>query len=95
MLFAAAFAVAGLGALIALLALPNAAVLSAFSGWLLAGPAAIGILAWFSHVDTRRRLSSVYSAPTWLRSAYWVLVGLCAVGIALGAWQIALWAGRF
>lgn len=67
----------------------------AFAGWLLAGPVAIGTLAWFTHLDTRRRVSSVYSAPTWLSTVYWVVVVPCAVGIGVGAWRIALWAGRW
>lgn len=72
----------------------DSSALLAFVGWLLAGPAAIGVLAWFTHIDTRRRLNSVYSAPTWLSTGYWVVVATCGAGIALGAWQIALWAGR-
>lgn len=94
-LIAAAFAVAVLGVFLGLVALTDSTVLPAFAGWLLAGPAAIGILAWFTHVDTRRRLSSVYSAPTWLRTAYWGVVTTCALGIGVGAWQMALFAGRY
>lgn len=94
-LFAAAFAIALAGAVLGLIATTRGSVvLLAFAGWLLAGPAAIGALAWFSGVDTRRRLSSVYSAPTWLHTMYWAVLATCAVGIALGALQIALWAGR-
>jgi hypothetical protein len=36
----------------------------------------------------------VYSAPTWTGSAYWLVLAVCLVGIAVAAWQIALWAGR-
>lgn len=94
-LFAAAFAAAFAGCVLGAVATARGSVaLLAFAGWLLAGPTAIGGLAWFSGVDTRRRLSSVYSAPTWLHTAYWVVLATCAVGIGLGAWQIALWAGR-
>lgn len=94
-LFTAAFAVAVIGVVLGIVAASTGSmVLLAFAGWLLAGPAAIGALAWFSSIDTRRRLSSVYSAPTWLSTAYWVVVGTCAVGIGIDAWQIALWAGR-
>jgi hypothetical protein len=25
---------------------------------------------------------------------YWAVVALCMVGIGIGAWQLALWAGR-
>lgn len=89
-----AFAVAGMGTLLAIAAaIADSPVLPAFVGWLLAGPAAIGLLARFSSLDTRRRVSSVYSAPTWVPFVYWVVVITCVTGIALGAWRIALWAG--
>ena len=90
-LFGAALAVAVVGIILG--AVGGAAVPLAFLGWLLAGPTAIGILAWFNAADTRRRLSSVYSAPTWLGSAYWVVMAACGVGIGVAAWQIAWWAG--
>lgn len=94
-LFAAAFGTALVGAALGVVAATRGSpVLLAFAGWLLAGPAAIGVLAWFNGVDTRRRLASVYAAPTWVHPAYWLVLATCAVGIALGAWQIALWAGR-
>lgn len=94
MLFCLAFAAAIFGVVLSAVAIAGSAVLPAFIGWLLAGPAAIGMLAWFTSADTRRRLSSVYSAPTWLRSAYWAVISTCAFGIGAAAWQIALWAGR-
>lgn len=90
---ALAFAIVGV-ALGAVAAFTDSSALLAFVGWLLAGPAAIGVLACFTHIDTRRRLNSVYSAPTWLSTGYWGVVATCGIGIALGAWQIALWAGR-
>ncbi|OHU86024.1 hypothetical protein [Mycobacterium talmoniae] len=94
-LVAAALAVALVGIIFGVAAtVTGSTVVLAFAGWLLAGPAAIGVLAWFNAADTRRRLSSVYSAPTWLSTAYWVVLAACAVGIGIGAWQIALWAGR-
>ena len=70
------------------------ALLPPLAGWLLAGPVAIGVLAQYSRVDTRRRTDAVYSAPTWTGGAYWLVLAVCLVGIALAAWQIALWAGR-
>jgi hypothetical protein len=66
----------------------------ALAGWLLAGPLAIGALAVYTRVDTRRRSESIYSAPRWASRLYWAVLVVCLVGIALGAWQIALWAGR-
>ncbi|MFG1929980.1 hypothetical protein ACGFK1_04910 [Mycobacterium sp. NPDC048908] len=66
----------------------------ALAGWLLAGPLAIGALAVYTRIDTRRRSESIYSAPRWAARLYWAVLVVCLVGIALGAWQIALWAGR-
>jgi hypothetical protein len=63
-------------------------------GWLLAGPAAIGVLALYTLVDTRRRTDAVYSAPSWTSATYWAVVAVCLIGIAFGAWYLALWAGR-
>ncbi len=87
-------AVAG-GALALISAASGGGVLvTALAGWLLAGPIAIGALAVYTRVDTRRRSESIYSAPRWTATLYWAVLGVCLVGIALGAWQIALWAGR-
>lgn len=94
-LVVAALAFAAVGIALGVVAVYTGSAAPAFAGWLLAGPVAIGTLAWFTHLDTRRRASSVYSAPTWLRAVYWVVVAPCAVGIGVGAWQIALWAGRW
>jgi hypothetical protein len=66
---------------------------AAFAGWLLAGPVAIGVLAGYSRVDTHRRTHAVYSAPRWVPNVYWAILGVCLLGIAIGAWHIALWAG--
>lgn len=90
---ALAVAVAGIAAS-AVAALTETSIALAFVGWLLAGPAAIGGLALFTGVDTRRRSRSVYSAPTWLPRIYWLAVVACGIGIGAGAWQLALWAGR-
>lgn len=93
-LVAAALAVACVGVILGAVAvLLDQNVLLAATGWVLAGPSAIGVLAWFSSADTRRRMSSVYSAPVWLSRAYWAVLVVCAAGIGLSAWQLALWAG--
>jgi hypothetical protein len=68
-------------------------VAAAFAGWLLAGPVAIGVLAEFSRIDIRRRTHAVYSAPRWVPNVYWAILGVCLLGIAVGAWHIAMWAG--
>jgi hypothetical protein len=91
-LFVLAFALAAAGLAIGLAWGPRLA--AAFAGWLLAGPVAIGVLAEFSRADTRRRTHAVYSAPRWVPNVYWVILGVCLLGITVGAWHIALWAGR-
>jgi len=88
---ALAFALAAVGLAMGVVWGPRLA--AAFAGWLLAGPLAIGVLAEFSRVDTRRRTHAVYSAPRWVPNVYWAILGVCLLGIAVGAWHIALWAG--
>jgi hypothetical protein len=92
-LFGLAIALAGAGAVVA--GVWGSALAAATVGWLLAGPFAIGILAVYTLVDTRRRTSAVYSAPSWTKAAYWTVVAVCMAGIAIGAWHLALWAGRW
>lgn len=93
--FVVALGLAAAGAVIALMgALAGGMILTALTGWLLAGPIAIGALAVYNRIDTQRRTESIYSAPSWTSTLYWVVLGACLIGIALGAWQIALWAGR-
>jgi hypothetical protein len=72
----------------------GSAVVAAGIGWLLAGPVAIGVLAVYTLVDTRRRTDAVFSAPSWIGAAYWTVVVVCLAGIAVAALQLALWAGR-
>jgi hypothetical protein len=94
--FAVTLVLAVAGAVLALIsaAAGGGVLATALAGWLLAGPLAIGALAVYTRVDTRRRSESIYSAPRWTATLYWVVLVVCLVGIALGAWQIALWAGR-
>ncbi len=89
---ALALALVGVG-LAGTSALGGPMIAAAAAGWLLAGPLAIGALAVFSRVDTRRRTEAIYSAPAWTSRLYWVVLAVCLIGIAVGAWQIALWAG--
>lgn len=63
-------------------------------GWLLAGPVAALLLAQHMVADTRERTRPTYDGSSFLHGTYWVSVALAAVGIVLGAWQIAEWAGR-
>ena len=94
--FAVAFVLAAAGVVLALMsAASGGGVLGiALAGWLLAGPMAIGALTLYTRVDTRRRSEAIYSAPRWAGTLYWAVLAVCLIGIALGAWQIALWAGR-
>jgi hypothetical protein len=96
MLFALALGLAVAGAAIAVLGVVSGAAMlpTAVAGWLLAGPVAIGAMAAYTRVDTKRRSEAVYSAPSWTGTAYWAVLAVCLIGIAVGAWQIALWAGR-
>ena len=94
--FAVALVMAAAGVVLALVSANGGGgvFVPALAGWLLAGPLAIGALAVYTRVDTRRRSESIYSAPRWAARLYWAVLVVCLVGIALGAWQIALWAGR-
>lgn len=61
----------------------------ASAGWMLGGPLAIGSLAFFLQMDTKRRSHPWYaesSAAPWLRRA---LVFLAILSVALNAWTIA------
>jgi hypothetical protein len=94
--FGVALVLAVAGVVLALLSATSGGgiLVTALAGWLLAGPIAIGALAVYSRVDTRRRSESISSAPRWAATLYWAVLTVCLLGIALGAWQIALWAGR-
>jgi hypothetical protein len=91
-LFGLAIALAAAGAVIA--GVWGDALAAAGVGWLLAGPLAIGLLAIYTLVDTRRRTNAVYSAPSWTDAVYWTVVAMCLIGISISAWHLALWAGR-
>ena len=94
--FAIALLLALAGVVLALVSVASGGgvLLPALAGWLLAGPVAIGALAVYTRVDTRRRSESIYSAPRWATRLYWLVLMACLIGIVVGAWQIALWAGR-
>jgi len=89
----ASAAAAVIGLLLAALlgALPPLAV----TGWVLAGPVAIGALAVYTSADTRRRARPVYISPNWLTAAYYACLGVCLVGVVVAAIRIALWVGRW
>ena len=66
----------------------------ALGAWALAGPVAIGLLAVFTQRDVAQRAKPIYDAPSWIRVLYWSTVAAAVLGIAVSAWDIALWAGR-
>ncbi|GAB3764982.1 hypothetical protein [Microlunatus parietis] len=89
----------GLAAGISLVALLLAALLGAIPGlaitaWVLAGPVAIGVLAYFIKADTAERARPVYAAPGWVRPAYVAALVLCGVAVVVAALRIAFWVGR-
>ena len=63
--------------------------------WALAGPGAIGLLAVFAQRDVGQRALPIYiSSPGRTTALYWAAIAVAAVGIAVSAWYLALWAGR-
>jgi hypothetical protein len=89
----AALAVGATGAVLA--GFWGAVVAFAVAGWLLSGPAAIGLLAVFTQQDVRERAMPLYlSSPGRTRTLYAATTAVAALGIGLGAWYIAQWAGR-
>lgn len=89
----------GLAAAISLVALLLAALLGAIPGlaitaWVLAGPVAIGVLAYFIKADTAERARPVYAAPNWVRPAYVAALVLCGAAVVVAALRIAFWVGR-
>ena len=67
----------------------------AIVGWALAGPGAIGLLAVFAQRDVGQRALPIYiHSPARTAALYWAVIAAAAVGIAVSAWYLALWAGR-
>lgn len=63
-------------------------------GWLLGGVVAVGLVAWFTILDTKRRADPYYlarAAGIWVRRA--VLLA-AVVGVALNAWHFADYVSR-
>ncbi|MFD5809078.1 hypothetical protein [Rhodococcus aetherivorans] len=86
--------VALLGLTAVALTLSGGSTVFAFIGWLLAGPAAFYLLAQHTVADMQQRARPVYAGSKAVQGTYWTVVVLGFVGIAVGAWQIAEWAGR-
>lgn len=66
----------------------------ALIGWALAGPVAIGVLAFYVARDTARRAEPIYLRPDWLTMAYAAVASLAVIGIVVSSLSVALWVGR-
>lgn len=62
--------------------------------WVLAGPVAIGVLAFFVMRDNAARSVGVYSSPGWVRPLHIVTSIVCFVAVIVPALRIAFWVGR-
>lgn len=63
-------------------------------GWVVAGPLAIGVIAWFTTRDTARQAAPLYVRPDWLTLGYVGALLLIAAGIVVSTVGFALWMGR-
>ena len=92
---AVAVAVATAATVIAVLAFwLGASIGWSWLAWVLAGPAAIGLLARYTITDTRRRALPLYDAARLAPSLYWTTVVVAFLGIGFSAWTIAEWWAR-
>lgn len=78
------------GVVALLLAQPAVAI----ACWVVAGPIAIGLVAWYVRKDTYARSAGLYAAPGFVRPLYWLTVVGCLIAIWAPAWRIADWVGR-
>jgi hypothetical protein len=63
-------------------------------GWLVAGPAAIGLLALFVSIDNGRRANPWYAASPLVDWGRRLLILLSLVAVGLHAWTIADYIAR-
>jgi hypothetical protein len=66
----------------------------AVSGWFLAGPVGLTLLAWYLNRDGKARVEGVYSASAYARHAYFGAVALCVTAVVLAAVRVAIGVGR-
>lgn len=66
----------------------------AITGWVAAGPLAIGILALFVYRDTARRALPAYLSPDGIGFLYAGVVLVVVVGIVVSALGFAWWVGH-
>jgi hypothetical protein len=84
--------IVALGGLSASLATDS--ILVSFFAWLCSGPVAIGLIALFTSIDSRRQAGAWYApkpSATWMRRLA-VILGLA--GVMLNAITIAFWVAR-
>lgn len=62
--------------------------------WFLAGPVAIGIIAFYVNKDNDARAKGVYSAPNWVRPLHIAVSVICVLAVVVPALRIADWVGR-
>jgi hypothetical protein len=67
----------------------------ALIGWALAGPVAIGVLAFFVLTDTKRRTAPTYVQPPGMARLYFGAAAVVAIAIIVSAIGAAYWVGRF
>lgn len=63
-------------------------------GWLLAGPIAFGVLAWFVNRDTRQRAFPVYGESALYGPLYWGSIVVAAVAVLASALPLAQWVAK-
>ncbi len=78
----------------ALVAWFGGAVSMAFICWVVAGPVAMGLLAFFIVRDAQARVTGVYTRPGWVDVIYWGAVAATLLGVLVCAYRIAIWVGR-
>lgn len=82
--------VAAIGAVLSLM-LSGAGMIA---GWLLCGPIAFGIIAFFVNRDMRQRTKAVYVRSTLYAPLYWGAIVLAFAAVFVSAYQLANWAAR-
>lgn len=88
------FLAAGVALIAGIVAIVWESPLVAIGCWFAAGPAAIGLLAFFVDRDTAARASGLYAAPGWVKPLHYGAIGVCLVAVLAPALRIAEWVGR-
>lgn len=64
-------------------------------GWVLAGPIAIGVMAYFVQTDTKKRAAGTYVAPPNMNLLYVGATAAAVIGILVSAVGAAYWVGHW